>query len=158
LLSSPTYEEVEGDAHANGQAIAVVALSTVAAALGAGIKDWPGTLGLLVTAGAGWVIWVLLTLLIGTKLLPGSETRADFGQVFRTTGFSAAPGLARILGLAPGIGGLLFAAATVWMLLSFVVAVRQAMDYSSTGRALAVCLLGWTIHGVVVFGFVITAV
>jgi uncharacterized membrane protein YczE len=43
------------------------------------------------------------------------------------------------------------------MLLSFVVAVRQALDYTSTGRAIAVCLLGWIIHGVVFFGFVLTA-
>jgi hypothetical protein len=43
------------------------------------------------------------------------------------------------------------------MLLTFVVAVRQALDYASSARALAVCLLGWLIHGVLFFAFVRTA-
>jgi hypothetical protein len=49
-------------------------------------------------------------------------------------------------------------AATIWMLFSFVVAVRQALDYTNTGSALAVCILGWLIHGALFFGFVMVAV
>lgn len=157
LLDAQSYEEIESDRHANLQAFAVVVLSSIAAALGTGFKDVGSTIGLVFVAVVSWIIWVLLTLIIGTQLLPGKQTKADFGQVFRTTGFSASPGMLRILGLVPGIGSLLFGAATVWMLFSFVVAVRQALDYESTGRALAVCLLGWIIHGLLFFGFVMTA-
>jgi hypothetical protein len=156
-LDSQSYEEVETDNYANIQAVGVVLFSSVAAAIGTGIKDPASILQVLVVAIASWMIWVLLTLFIGTRLLPGNKTRADFGQVLRTTGFSASPGILRVFGIIPGVGWFIFAGATLWMLLSFVVAVRQALDYTSTGRAIAVCLLGWIIHGVVFFGFVLTA-
>jgi hypothetical protein len=31
----------------------------------------------------------------------------------------------------------------IWMLFAMIVAVRQALDYRSTGRAVAVCIVGW---------------
>jgi len=157
-LRAGSYEEVESDKRANTQAVAIVILSALAAALGTGIRDAGSTVALVAVALLTWIIWVLLTLVIGTQLLPEKETRADFGQILRTTGFSATPGILRVLGLLPVVGHVIFAAATVWMLFSFVVAVRQALDFTSTARALAVCLLGWIIHGVVFFGFVMTAV
>jgi hypothetical protein len=157
-LSIQSYEEVEADRQANWQAVAIVIASSIAAALGTGIRDVGSTLSLVLVAIITWIIWVFLTLVIGTRLLPGRETSADFGEVLRTTGFSASPGILRIFGLVPGIGRYIFIAATVWMLFSFVVAVRQALDYDSTSRALAVCLLGWIIHGVLFFGFVMTAI
>ena len=156
-LDSHSYEEVESDSHANMQAVCVVLASSLAAAIGTGIRDASSILQLLVVAVASWIIWVLLTVFIGTRLLPSPETRANFGQVLRTTGFSASPGILRVFGIIPVLGWFIFAGTTVWMLLSFVVAVRQALDYTSTGRALAVCLLGWIIHGVLFFGFVMTA-
>jgi len=157
-LNADSYEEVEADTHANVQAVAVVVLSSVAAALGTKTTSLGNMASLVVVALASWVVWVLLTLLIGTQLLPGKATRADFGQLMRTTGFAAAPGIFRVLGIVPVIGWALFLAATVWMLFSFVIAVRQALDYSNTRSALAVCLLGWLIHGVLFFGFVMVAV
>jgi hypothetical protein len=157
-LNARSYEEVEIDKHANVQAVAIVILSAFAAAVGTGLRDTGSTLALVGVALLSWIIWVLLTLVIGTQLLPERETRADFGQILRTTGFSATPGILRVFGLVPVVGHLIFVAATIWMLFSFVIAVRQALDYTSTARALAVCLLGWIIHGVLFFGFVLTAV
>jgi hypothetical protein len=133
-------------------------MSSLAAALGAGVHDLGSTLTLLFVTILSWIIWVLLTLVIGTQLLPEENTRADFSQLLRTTGFSSTPGILRIFGQLPVVGQVIFAGATIWMLFSFVVAVRQALDYTSTARAFAVCLLGWIIHGVVLFGFVLTAV
>lgn len=156
-LRARSYEEVETDNHANWQAIGIVILSSLGAAFGSGVTRPGDIAALLVFALATWVIWVLLTLLIGTKLLPGNQTRADFGQIFRTTGFSATPGILRGLGILPNIGWFIFVGATVWMLFTFVVAIRQALDYTSTGRALAVCTLGWLIHGVLLLGFILTA-
>jgi hypothetical protein len=156
-LSPGAYEDVEADRHANLQAFMVVILSNLAAALGTGIRDTANAVAFLIFFTVTWVIWVLLTLVIGTQLLPDKNTRADFGEVFRTTGFSATPGILRIFGLIPGIGMFLFFGATIWMLFSFVVAIRQAFDYESTARALAVSILGWMIHGLLFFGFVMTA-
>jgi len=157
-LNADSYEEVEADTHANVQAIGIVVLSSIAAALGARTTSLGSMVSLVVVALTSWVIWVLLTLLIGTHLLPGKSTHADFGQLLRTTGFSAAPGILRVFGVIPVVGWAIFLGATVWMLFSFVVAVRQALDYTNTGSALAVCLLGWLIHGLLFFGFVMVAV
>ena len=153
-FNSQSYEEIEADHHANVQAIVIVLISSLAASLGAGIKGMHDTAIMLVFAIVNWIIWVLLTLFIGTRLLPRRETRSDFGEIFRTTAFSSTPGIFRILGLVPVVGWYLFIGATVWMLFTFVVAIRQALDFESTGRALAVSLLGWLIHGVLFFGFV----
>jgi hypothetical protein len=156
-LDVRSYEEIETDPYANVQALAIVLFSSVAAAIGTGIRDLATTVQVIVVAILSWIIWVLLTLFIGTKLLPERDTKADFSQLLRTTGFSASPGVLRIFGIVPGIGWIIFTVAQVWMLLTFVVAVRQALDYTSTGRAVAVCLLGWLIHGLLLFGFVRTA-
>lgn len=141
-LDVRTYEEVEADTSAMGQSMWVVVLSSVAAGIGAG----EGIVGLVVGSVAaliGWFVWALVTYLIGTKMLAEPQTDADVGQLLRTTGFSASPGLLRVLGIVPGIGMLAIAVANIWMLVSMVVAVRQALDYNSTARAVGVCLIGW---------------
>jgi hypothetical protein len=162
LLGSATlrvesYEEIESDGKATWQAVGIVILSSLGAAVGIGNTSPRGILALLVVALATWIIWVILTVFIGTQLLPQEQTQANFGQLLRTTGFSATPGILRALGIVPGVGWTLFLAATVWMLFTYVIAVRQALDYTTTSRALAVCVLGWLIHGVLLFGFVFTA-
>jgi hypothetical protein len=151
---SGTYEEVEADHTANGQAVAVVVIASVAAVIGVGATDPRSLLAMLGFEIISWLVWVMLTLFIGTRLLPGSVTKADFGEVLRTTGFSASVGILRVLGVFQAIREPVFAVVTIWMLLTFVIAIRQALDYTSTGRAVAVCLLGWFIHGILFFGFV----
>lgn len=145
-LDAPTYEEVEHDSSAMGQAAGVVVLSSVAAGIGAvGQAGWTGMLVGTIIALLGWVIWAALTWVIGTKVLPEKETEADIGQLMRTIGFSASPGILRIGGFIPAIGPLIVLAASVWMLAAMVVAVRQALDYTSTWRAVGVCAIGWVI-------------
>ena len=84
-----------------------------------------------------------ITFQIGSRLMPTGETRADVGELLRTIGFAATPGLLRLLGIMPAVTVPVFAVTAVWMLAAMVVAVRQALDYRSTGRAVAVCVLGW---------------
>jgi len=157
-LSRETYEEVEADTKANGQAIAIVVLYGLAAAIGANIADPRGLVGVLGVTLVGWVFWVALTLFIGTRLLPERTTRADFGQILRTTGFSASAGILLVFARLPVIGVIIVAVVGIWMLVTFVVAIRQALDYSSTARAFAVCVLGWIIQWVLLFGFSRTVV
>lgn len=144
------YEEVEADKTAFGQAMAVVALSSLAAGLGniqrAGWEAIP--IGLIATL-IGWFVWAYITYFIGTKLLPEPQTKADMGELLRTIGFSASPGLIRILGIIPFLAGIAFIAASIWMLVAMVIAVRQALDYQSTWRAVGVCLIGWVVQVVI---------
>ncbi len=149
-LDVQLYEEVEADKGALGQAMGVVVLASVAGGVGSGRLG--GLSGILIgTVGAliGWFIWAALTYLIGTKLLPESTTRADVGELLRTTGFSSSPGLIRVLGLIPGLTGIVFLISGVWMLTAMIIAVRQALDYRSTFRAVGVCVIGWVVQAVI---------
>ncbi len=144
------YEEVEADRGAMGQATGVVVLSSIAAGVGSIAKVGIG--GILVgtvIALIGWYIWAYLTYFIGTKLLPEPQTKADHGELLRTIGFSSSPGLIRVLGVIPGLAGPVFLVASIWMLVAMVIAVRQALDYKSTLRALGVCVIGWIIQAVI---------
>lgn len=157
-LDSRTYEQVEADPASSVPAFFVVVSASVAAGVGSGITDPQGLISVTLVALVTWLTWVGLTYMIGTRLFPGPETDATLGQVLRTTGFSATPGILRILGILPAIGLPIFIGVTFWMLLTFVMAIRQALDYAGSGRALAVCFLGWLIHGLVFFAFVLTAI
>jgi hypothetical protein len=97
----------------------------------------------------GWAVWAFVTYFVGTRMLPGPRTQADVGQLLRTIGFSATPGLIRVLGIVPGLNWLVSFVASLWMLVAMVVAVRQALDYETTGRAVAVCAIGFVINIVV---------
>ena len=145
------YEEVEADKGAMGQAMGVVVFSSVAAGIGS--MGAIGTKGItigVITALIAWYVWAYITYLVGTKILPEPQTRADHGELLRTIGFSSSPGLIRILAIIPGIGGIIFLIASVWMLVAMVIAVRQALDYKSTYRAVSVCILGWIIQGIII--------
>lgn len=146
-LDASIYEEVEHDSNAMGQAVGVVLLSSVAAGIGSIHYMDPATAVIMGTIAAllGWLIWAFLTWVIGTKLLPEEQTEADMGQLLRTIGFAAAPGILSVLGIIPGIGGLLVLACDIWMLVAMVVAVRQALDYTSTWRAVGVCAIGFVV-------------
>ena len=144
------YEEVEADRGALGQAMSVVVLSSIAAGVGSIARAGLG--GILmgtITALVTWYLWACLTYFIGAKLLPEPQTRADVGELLRTIGFSSSPGLIRVLGIIPGLASLVFLIASVWMLVAMVIAVRQALDYSSTLRAVGVCFIGWIIQGLI---------
>jgi hypothetical protein len=149
-LSTDIYEEVEADRTALPQATGVVILSSLAAGIGSLQQAGAGGLVLLtVTALLSWLIWSAITYVVGTRLLPEPQTRTDYGELLRTIGFSSSPGIIRVLGVIPGLMGIVFFVAGIWMLVAMVVAVRQALDYHSTGRAMAVCLIGWIIQALI---------
>ena len=136
-LNIAIYEEVEADGTATWQAMGVVLLSVLAAGVGS------AALGAEIIASAvialvWWVIWAFLTYLVGTRLLPEPQTHANLGQMMRTMGFAQSPGVLRILGGLPVIGLPLLAIVSLWNLVTMVIAVRQALDYTSTWRAVAV--------------------
>jgi len=149
-LENKVYEEVEADKGALRQAMVVVVLSSIAAGLGSIEKaGFSGILIGTVIALISWYVWAYLTYFIGTKLLPEPQTKADHGELLRTIGFSSSPGLIRILGIIPGLAWFVFLAASIWMLVAMVIAVRQALDYRSTVRAVVVCIIGWIIQALI---------
>ena len=146
-LDPHLYEEVETDATAMNQAMLVVVLSSVAAGIGsAGMIGRPNLIFMTLGALIGWYLWAFMTYWIGTKLLPEKETKTDYGQMLRTVGFSSAPGILRVLGIVPFLTNLVFMVTGIWMLVAMIIAVRQALDYQSTARAVGVCAIGWLIQ------------
>jgi hypothetical protein len=147
-LDVAIYEDVEADRASTGQAMAVVLLSSLAAGVGNGGLEGV-TLDRIVVftsvALLSWAAWALVTFEVGARLLPGPDTRADVGELLRTLGFASTPGLIRVFGIMPGMALPAAVIAAVWMLAAMVVAVRQALDYRSTARAISVCLLGWAL-------------
>ncbi len=101
-----------------------------------------GFVGGGIAALIAWVIWAFLTYIIDTRLLPEPQTHADVGELMRTLGFAQSPGLVRIVGIVPGVGPFAFSIVSIWMLVAMVIAVRQALDYTSTFRAVGVVLRG----------------
>ncbi len=146
-LDVNVYEEVEADRGALGQAMGVVVLSSIAAGIGS--FERAGVGGIItgtIAALIAWYVWAYITYFVGTRFLPERQTRADHGELLRTIGFSSSPGLIRVLGIIPGLAGVVFFVASVWMLIAMVIAVRQALDYQSTLRAVGVCVIGWVVQ------------
>jgi len=148
MLDAGTYEEVEADPAATPQALAVVVLSSLAAAIGVrGLNGGVATLTFFASASViallTWGAWAFVIFEIGSHFLPTPDTRVNPGQLLRTLGFAATPGLIQVFGVLPGAMVPVLVLAVVWALAASVVAVRQALDYTSTARALAVCGLGW---------------
>jgi len=145
-LDVSLYREVEQDPNAFLQAMGVVILSSLCAGVGSVTGEAGGLTVILLGTGsalAGWFIWAGLTYFVGTRFFPEPQTRADYGQLLRTIGFSSAPGMIRILGIIHEMAMVVFFAASIWMLIAMVIAVRVALNYTSTGRAVAVCAVGW---------------
>ncbi|HEY7491693.1 MAG TPA: YIP1 family protein [Candidatus Tectomicrobia bacterium] len=145
-LDVSLYEEVETDPGATGQAVGVVVLSSLAAGIGMGARG--GVSGIVIgtlTTLLGWYAWAYLIYFFGSKFFPEPQTQATHGELLRTTGFSSAPGLLRVFGIIPGLTGIVFGVSLVWMLVTMVIAVRQALDYTSTLRAAGVCVISLAI-------------
>ena len=145
-LNVDTYEEVEADRSATGQALFVVLLVTVASVVGTLLlgDDVDVVRALIVGIIRGvvsWALWALVTMLIGTTILKTEKTEADWGELARTTGFAQTPGILNVLVFVPAVGGLIVLVAFIWSIVAMLIGVRQALDYTSTWRAFFVVLL-----------------
>jgi len=148
LLDRAVFEEIEADRSALPQAITTVVLSSLAAGLGSGGAHGISMRAFLVFTTAAlvsWALWSALILQIGGRLLPEAQTQTSFGELLRTNGFAAAPGLLLAFAAFEGVTAGIFVAAAIWMLAAMVVAVRQALDYRTTRHAIAVCALAWAL-------------
>jgi hypothetical protein len=96
--------------------------------------------GTVVMLGA-WLVWVAAITTIGTISLPEPQTRSNPEELLRVLGFAAAPGLFAALAAVRPAASVVLSIVVVWMIAAAVLAVRQALDYRSTARAAAVCII-----------------
>jgi hypothetical protein len=141
LLHIDTYEEVEADHTATGQAAAVVALVAIAQAIGGAGEGGFGIFAGVISALLGWLLWAGITYLIGAKLFGGTAT---WGELLRTIGFAQTPGVLHVLGLIPVLGGIIRFGVAIWVLIAGIIAIRQALDIN-TGKAILTAVLGWLV-------------
>ena len=152
-LRAATYEDVEHDTSATVQAALVVVLTSFTSSIGwyfGMASAW------LIVSGAlraliGWLAGAAVLWFIGTRMLPGRETEADVGQLLRTVGFAQTPGLFGLLAVVPVAGLFVPFLVAMWVIAATFVAVRQALDYDSTFRAIIVCLLAGIVAVIVVY-------
>ncbi len=152
-LDVDLYEEVEADKTATFQAALVVVLSSLAAGVGALTLGASNFLIAPILSLVSWYIWAYLIYFIGVKLFPEPTTKSDHGELLRTIGFSSAPGLIRVFGLTPDLMTITFIGGGIWMLIAMIIAVRQALDYQSTWRALGVVVIGFLVQAIVLIMF-----
>ena len=144
MLNPHIYEEVEADRSATLQAMAVVVLVALATGIGnIGPGSIFGLLGGVLVGLVGWVFWAWVTYLVGTSMLRSAETHADWSQLARTLAYAQSPGVLKIFGFIPAIGPIVVVAASIWQFAAMVIAIRQALDYTSTWRAIGVAVIGF---------------
>jgi len=141
MLDIATYEEVEHDDNLTTQAAIVVLIAALARGIG-GVND--GENGIIIGVVAAlfsWLVWAGITYLIGDKLLKGTAT---WGELLRTLGYAQAPAVLLIFGFVPVLGNILGAVVGIWLLVTGIVAIRQALDFD-TGKAVLTAFLGWLV-------------
>ena len=139
MLDVATYEEVEADTTATGQAGVVVAIGAIATAIGASAGGLGGIIGGLVASLIGWVLWAGATYFIGAKIFGGTAT---WGELLRTLGFAQSPKVLAVLGIVPVLGPIVGFILGIWLLATGLIAIRQALDIS-TGKAVVTAILAW---------------
>ena len=145
-LDSNLYEEVEADKSATLQAALVVVLSSLAAGVGAMSMGASNFLMAPILSLISWYVWAYIIYFIGAKLFPEPTTKSNHGELLRTIGFSSAPGLIRVFGFTPELMSITFIGSGIWMLIAMIIAVRQALDYQSTWRAIGVVVIGFLVQ------------
>ena len=150
-LDVATYEDVEHDLTATGQAGVVVVLAAIAAGIGAAGRGGPGILGMVIASLLGWAAWAGITYFVGTRLFGGTAT---WGELLRTLGFAQAPGLLAVLAIIPILGAIVRLVLFVWMIATSFVAVRQALDIDNGKTILTVLIgaIGYIVVNMIAFG------
>lgn len=147
-LESEVYEELEKDTGATGQALLVVVIVAIATGIGGllagSMRGTPAAMvsGLvfgIVSAIIAWGVWSAVTYFIGTTVFGGTAT---WGELLRTIGFAYTPNVLQVLIFIPIIGWLISLVAGAWALIAGVIAVRQALDFS-TGKAVLTVVISW---------------
>jgi hypothetical protein len=141
MLDIATYEEVEHDDNLTTQAAIVVLIAALARGVGGFNDGENGIIVGVVAALFSWLVWAGITYLIGDKLLKGTAT---WGELLRTLGYAQAPAVLLIFGFVPVLGNILGAVVGIWLLVTGIVAIRQALDFD-TGKAVMTAFLGWLV-------------
>ena len=152
-LDVTLYQEVAADPSLLNQAWITVLIYAMLASWGSfGQAGAVGSNIGMITALIAWYIWAFFTYFCATRLFretPAGIDRGDRKAVIRAMGFACAPGVIRFLGIIPGLGMVVLAVASIWMIAAATIAVKAALGFESTARAAGACIIGWIIGAIV---------
>jgi len=139
-LQESTYEEVEADVKATGEAaFIIVGTSLVSGAVNGvltGVSSgFFGALGSFV----GWAFYAWVAYIVGVKLFPGPQTKSSWGEIARTLGYANTARFLVVFELVPGLQAITRTVVGLWVLIATIVALRSALDIG-TGRAILVAI------------------
>jgi hypothetical protein len=161
VLDASVYEDIESDRRAGMQSVIVVvavciAGGTAALGLGSGIASFAS--GAIVALGA-WLVWAATIVALGTGPMADTDTRSDIRELLRVLGYAAAPGVFVALAAMRSAAPLVLLMVSAWMIAAAVMAIRQALDYRSTLRAIAVSVAAFLVSAgmVAAIAFTFTA-
>jgi hypothetical protein len=155
-LDVSLYEEVEKDTNETQNALIIVVVAALASGIATAVST-PGAnpiMGLIagvLGSVVGWAVVSGFVYLIGTRVFGGTAT---WGEVMRTVGYANSVGVLNILGVIPLLGGLIRLVVGIWVLVTTVIAIRQALDVS-TGKAIISAIIGWILGAIcvgIIFG------
>ena len=142
-LHADTYEEVEADRSSLGPAALIVAVAALSSGAGTALRYVGSSLDAL-DVGLETAISTLLPVLLwvagsafafmtGASFFRGPETETDFAEVLRTSGYAFTPGVLLVSqGLRPELLGIVVTwAVWLWILVAGLVAIRQALDFTT---------------------------
>lgn len=140
-LRSETYEEVEADEKATGEAAFIIVATSLLSGAVNGVltgvsSGFFGALG----AFLGWAFYAWIAYIVGVKLFPGPQTKSSWGEIARTLGYANTARFLTIFELVPGLQAITRTVVGIWVLIATIVALRAALD-SGTGRAIVVAIL-----------------
>lgn len=129
-LDSKTFEEIEHNTSLTLTAALIVVLVSLVSGVGNGLFNalrggyfGKGFLSSLIGVIVGWLIWSVVTWLVGTRLFKG---QASLDEMLRVIGFAYIP---LVLSIIPCVGGVI---GGIWALAAGFIAVRQGLDLDNT--------------------------
>lgn len=154
VLDPAAFEEIEAHPHAAMQSVVVVMMVCLAgglAAKGLGLAGLSGFVtGTIVSLGA-FLVWAAVVTSLGTATVPEKQTSSNLPELLRVLGFASAPGVFVAFAAMPAVAPVVTVIVMAWTIATTVMGVRQALDYRSLPRAIAVCVVGWVLSFGVVF-------
>lgn len=151
LLESSLYEEVQKDKEVMWQAYVVVLVCSLCNGIGnVGLVGVQGIIPGFLFGLVGWFFWSGVIYLIGVKLF---EYKSDMGGLLRCTAFAYAPAVISIFGVIPSgvdptVGIVFRTISSLWLILTFIKAVKQALG-TSLGMSVFIVVQGFVVYLIV---------
>lgn len=147
-LDGAVLRAVRDDRHATFQALQVVLLAALSAAM-SGVL--PGDDPRLALAGAAvaWLTWVFVAHQTARRALGLGDDSTDWNQLLRTAGMALTPAILLLFSSIPFAGVILFGVSVAWTVVAMAGAVRHTYDGGTWAKAVQASVAGWLAAGIV---------